>query len=258
VTTFLFPPSLGELRAGARAELLESWFAGHGEPVTTEVAPTYEDLERRLTTARVEMGWAPPAVCAKAVSGARAILKAVRGDRSTYRAALVAREGEAPTPRTLRGLRAAWVDRRSTAGYLLPTSWLRAEGVDPDRTFSEQIFVGSFRDALLAVLDRRADVAAIHTTTADEAGVRETMAECVGPQMSRLAPFAYTNETPSDGLVLTTKLPAAAAERLATRVLALCGRGVRSNLLLAVFGAEALERAEPGDYAALAGATESR
>ncbi len=251
MTTLLFPPSLGELRAGARAELLEAWFASHGESVHTEVAASYEDLELRLCAARVEMGWAPPLVCARAATAARAILKSLRNGRSTYRAALVARTGEAPTPRTLAGLRAAWVDRRSAAGYHLPTSWLRAQGVDPERTFAAELFVGSFREALLAVLDGRADVAAIHTTTPDEAGARETMAECVGPQMSRLTPFAFTGESPSDGLVFTTKLSAPDAERLVAHVLALSGRGVRTNMLLSVLGAEALERASPGDYAAL-------
>jgi ABC-type phosphate/phosphonate transport system substrate-binding protein len=252
VATLLFPPSLGELRAGARAEVVESWFAGHGENVRTEVAATYEDLEHRLVRAEVEMGWAPPHVCGEVAPRARAILKAVRGGHSTYRAALVARAEELPTLGRLRGLRAAWVDGRSTAGYLLPRAWLRSQGVDPDLVFEEQQFLGSFRDALLAVLAGRADVAAIHTTTPDEAGSRETMAECIGPQMSRLAPFAFTGETPSDGLVLTTKLAAAEAARLADRLLELCKRGVRSNLLLAVLGADALERAEPGDYGAIA------
>lgn len=257
----LFPPSLGELRATARAELLESWFGRWlGEKVRVAVAETYAELETRLVAAEVDLAWAPPLLCAKIETGARAILKAVRSGRSAYRSALVSRDDRAlsATPGSLQGLKAAWVDPLSAGGYLLPVAFLRKEGVDPDAIFAQQSFLGSYRAALRAVLLGEADVAPIYTPEGDEESVRTSMAECVGPERARLAPFAYTAETPNDGLVVTEKLSRPAADAFIKRLAPFGVEAQSPNLLLAVLAADRLERAAPGEYAAFAASVQRK
>jgi phosphonate transport system substrate-binding protein len=248
----IFPPSLGELRATARVELLAAWFHKWlGESVEAEVAPSYGELEARLLAAEAELFWAPPVLCAEVEDSARAILKAVRSGRAAYRAALVGRRDDGLTLESLSGTRAAWVDRLSASGYRLPTAYLREAGLEPDRVFESQRFLGSFRSALEAVIGLEADVAPVHVSSQDEEAVEASMAECMGRDRSQLAPIAFTGEAPSDGLVFTSKMSEADVEALLEKLVPFLSGSRGPNLLLEVFRAERLERAQKGDYAVL-------
>lgn len=248
----LFPPSLGELKATAKAErLADSLAQALGTRVAIKVARTYGDLEYRVLHGLVELAWAPPSICAKAEPEALAILKAVRQGRASYRAALVGRVSDAPRLDRLEGKRAAWVDPLAAAGHLLPLAHLRRHGVEPDRTFREQWFVGSYRAALLAVLTGDADVTAVYAGTADEAPVRAIMREHVGSKERELVPFAFTDETPSDGLILAGKISAPDLERIVTVLCPPPDPGRPRSLLLETLDADGLVPAVKGDYAAL-------
>lgn len=243
------------MRATARAELLETWFGRWlGEKVRVEVAPSYAELEGRVGRAEVEIAWAPPLLCSKIESSARAILKAVRAGSSTYRSALVSRQQKPLqlTAASLSGARAAWVDPLSTAGYLLPMALLRKSDIDPDRVLAGQTFAGSYRAALRAVITGDADLAPIYSPDATEASAQEALSECVGLDRARLVPFAYSDEAPNDGLIVTAKLSRGDAESFVRKLtpFALATHG--ANLLLAVLAADRLERADPGEYASYA------
>lgn len=248
----LFPPSLGELKATAKAERLADSLAQQiGTRVAIKVARTYGDLEYRVLHGLVELAWAPPSICAKAEPGALAILKAVRGGRASYRAALVGRVSDSPRIDRLSGKRAAWVDPLAAAGHLLPLAHLRGRGIDPATTFREQWFVGSYRAALLAVLTGDADVTSIYASAEDVGAVRETMREHVGNKERELVPFAFTEDTPSDGLILGGKIVPADTERLVSLLCPPPDPGRARSLLLETLDAEALVPAVRGDYATL-------
>jgi ABC-type phosphate/phosphonate transport system substrate-binding protein len=226
--------------------------ARFGEAVDVDVAADYGALETAVQRCEVEIAWAPPTICARAWPAARAVLKAVREGRTSYRAALVARAADRLMLESLAGLRAAWVDPRSTGGYLLAVSHLRANGIDPARTFAEQRFLGSYRDVLLAVVVGDADVASVFTRTEDsERRARSEIADLVGPAGAVLAPFSVTAESPHDGLVLTRKLDARVAERLSAGLLGLSHTTSAPMLLLEICNAESFVHASPRDYRAL-------
>jgi len=246
----LFPPSLGRLKATARAQLLADtltrWL---GQAVHVEVAETYAELETRVLQCDVDLAWAPPSVCARAEKDAPAIFKSVRQGRDHYRAALVGRARSLPAIDNLRGLRAAWVDPLSTGGHLLAVSLLAARGLDIKTLFSEQRFYGSYQGALLAVLGGDADVGAVYSHGDDEAAARETLVSHVGASEVELAPFAYTDPSPNDGLIVTSR-PSNVRPLIAD--LAHVTDGSRGpTLLLEIFEADTLIRAEPGDYSAV-------
>lgn len=248
----LFPPSLGELKATAKAErLADSLARTIGTRVAIKVARTYGDLEYRVLHGLVELAWAPPSICAKAEPNALAILKAVRGGRASYRSALVGRVSDTPRVERLDGKRAAWIDPLSAAGHLLPVAYLRSRGVDPASTLREQWFVGSYRAALLAVLTGDADITAIYSSTDDPAPVRATMHAHVGSKERELVPFAFTEETPSDGLILGGKIAAADADRLISVLCPAPDPERGRSLLLETLDADALVPAVRGDYANL-------
>lgn len=254
--SLLFPPSLGHVAASARAELLAQWFFRHlGVRASIAVAPSYEALQAAIERREVDLAWAPPVVCAAVQRTSLAILKAVRSHGSSYRAALVVRTGEAASLHELRGARAAWVDRLSTGGYLLPMAWLRERVGEPDDMLGEQVFMGSYGRALRAVLEHEADLAAVYVANPSAEAFHASVRELVGEVGPRLRPLEFTPESPSDGLVVVPRSSPAESEQLLQQIRELTD-GRKQTLLLTVLDAEALEPAYPSDYIALRQVTE--
>ncbi len=206
----LFPPSLGLPKANARAELVEHSLAvALARPVQVRVATDYEDLVRRACAAEAEVVWAPAGVCARVAPVARCVFQVVRQGLTSYRSAIVVPAQSKITIDRLwsaRSLRAAWVDPHSLGGYALAIELLRRRGVDPSNVFSEQRFMGSHPEALAAVTDGRADIAAVTAWSGDARAVRAALAMQVGPLETRLAVLAVTDEAPTDALVLTRSI----------------------------------------------------
>lgn len=219
-----------------------------GRAVHVEVARSYQDLERRVLDGEVDLAWAPPVLCGRAEPTARLILQAVRGGRSTYRAALIGRQADRLAVGDLAGTRAAWVDPFSTAGYLLPRAFLRSHGADPDRLFGAQRFAGSYRSALLAVIAGEAELAPIFAGDGGLEGIRTALADQIGPEARLLGPVAITGEAPTDGLVATERLGHDEARALVDRLLP--RDQPVPTILLDVCEAEAFAVARPGIYQA--------
>lgn len=206
----LFPPSLGLPKANARAELVASSLStALGLEVRVAVASDYDELVRRALAHEADVVWAPAGVCAQLAPVARAVFQVVRQGLTFYRSALVVRANSNLTMDRLwsaRGLRAAWVDRHSLGGYLLAMEMLRRRAIEPRTVFSEQSFMGSHPEALAAVTDGRADLAAVTAWSGDPRDVRTALSMHVGPLESRLSVLAVTDEAPTDALVVLRSL----------------------------------------------------
>jgi ABC-type phosphate/phosphonate transport system substrate-binding protein len=251
--TFLLPPSLGKAKTAARAEILtQSLSAELGEAATVIVPVDYLELEARALDGSAQIFWGPAAVCARVEASARAIFKVVRNGHAAYRSVLIvrkrARKEDDLTVGRLAGLRVAWVDRLSIGGYLLAADLLARRGLEPDKAFASQTFCGSHPAAATAVLMGTADVAAVTTTGADEASIRTALQMYIGPAASKLAAIAVTDESPTDGVVLSAKLSAADAQRITAKLFPE-GRGHRSpSFLRTAMDAEGFVKARPGEY----------
>lgn len=86
---------------------------------------------------------------------------ALQADR--YRAVLVARDvaSFAGVKANAGRLRLALVGRDSASGGFVPAQYLRSQGLDPATAFASVIYSGSHAAALQAVVEERADVAAL-------------------------------------------------------------------------------------------------
>lgn len=203
----MLAPSHKDERELVRAELFARALSQRlGRPVVVELAASYEQLDEELAAGRVDMAWGSAEQCSAQEPHARAVLRAVRGGRWSYHSALVCRAEQPLSLERLSGARVAWVAPRSTGGHLLPLRLLQAQGLRPEHAFSEQQYHGTYRRALQAVLEGRADVAPVYTPLPDEATVRACMASLVGAEEQRLLPFCFTSPTLSDGLILTRRL----------------------------------------------------
>ncbi|MFL5344751.1 MAG: PhnD/SsuA/transferrin family substrate-binding protein [Hyalangium sp.] len=205
---FLTYPLLGVVKEHVRAEFFARVLSQRvGRPVIMEQARTYESVEHEVASGRVDMALATAEQCNLFESQSRAVLRAVRAGRCYYHSAFICRAEEPLSLNTLHGRRAAWVAPLSTAGYLLPKRYLEALGLSPSELFAEQRFYGTYRQALLAVLSGEADVTAHFTTHKEEYMVRALLAERVGPDERRLRPFAFSEPTLADGIIITHRMP---------------------------------------------------
>ncbi len=248
----LLPPSVGVARARARGELLESSLTTEmGEPIEVAVAPDYAAIAQAVRDASAELVWAPAAVVAEIEDRARAIYKTVREGRSSYRSALIARRDAHLGLERLVGKRAAWVDALSIGGFLLVKQHLEDRGIPLASTFASQTFYGTHPAALEAVLDDRADVAAISVPGDEPDHVAQALSLHAGRAGAlRLDAIAITRAAPNDALVLTHALEPSKADALIARVFPATGRGKSAALCLAM-EAEGFERAQPGEYGKL-------
>lgn len=249
--TLLVPPSLGNARAHARAELLETSLTSElAIEVKVRVALDYEEIQRETLAATVELAWAPAAILAQ-LTEARAVLRAIRAGHARYHSALVARSGGSVTLANLTGKRAAWVDPLSAGGYLLPLAWLRGRGIEPNLVFDEQTFLGSHRAVVDAVLEGTADVCAVSTPSPDAETLRKALALYAGAAADRLETFGVTDAAPTDALVLTARVDPGVAERVVKKLAPAVGRGRTPSFLLTAMEAERLEPTTLDEYRAV-------
>lgn len=236
---FLVYPTQGEVREHVRAEFLGRLLAERlGRPVVVEVASTYEEVEEEVAAGKVDIAWATAEQCDRFELEARAVLRVVRVGRWYYHSALLCRADKPLSLMDLHGKRAAWVAPLNTGGHLLAARYLTSQGLPPAEVFSEQRFLGSYRKAMLAVLEGEADVTSIYVSHADEANVRAFLAERVGADEARLTPFAFTGQTLSDGLVLTRRLSREEASKLVSILTEMSQEGSGLDLRVSPFNAE--------------------
>lgn len=89
---------------------------------------------------------------------------------STYHGYIFARKNSAiRSVKDMQGKRFAFVERATTAGYIFPIAYFRRQGVaDLHGYLGETFFAGSHDAAILAVLNREADVGAAKNTIYDQ------------------------------------------------------------------------------------------
>jgi len=244
---FLLPPDRGAVRGSARAAVLAEWMSEWlGRRVAVEVQGSYRDLAVEIEGGRADLAWAPPAVCARIRTGARTLLTAVRDGRSDYVAAIVVRRADPIRGlEDLRGRRASWVDPLSTSGHLLAIAYLASCGLEPTHLLAEQRFAGSFRDALMDVVEHRADVTSIYMVADDERRTMAELRELIGPEATKLRIASKTDPAPFDALVVGVDAPADLEDRL------LSLERIRGPLamLLEICRADRFERAADDAYA---------
>ncbi|HVE82935.1 MAG TPA: PhnD/SsuA/transferrin family substrate-binding protein, partial [Myxococcales bacterium] len=131
--------SLGP-EARERAPQLERFFAqALGKLAEVSIAPSYDALGKDVLSGKLDAAWAPPFVCARLEAmGTKVAARGVRRGSAVYRGALVCRASRPLTLDRLEGAKAAWVDRDSVSGYLLPLALLRTRGLDPSKVFFSQ------------------------------------------------------------------------------------------------------------------------
>lgn len=143
----------------------------------------------------------------------------------------------------MKGKRMAFVEKATTAGYVFPLAWLREQGIGAgERHFSdESFFAGSHDAAIVAVLDRKADVGAAKHSMYDRVRKKDPRVE------SELVILATSPWVPSNGLCVRKGLDAALQKKLKAALLDL-ERDPQGKSVLEKFGALRFIETTAKDY----------
>jgi len=241
---FGLPPSLPAAPApGATGRLIRVLSAIVGRQVSIAQSPDYDALTDAVRRGEVDAAWAPPLVAARAEAlGARILARPLRRGSVRSRAALLVRTDSSLQLETLGGSTAAWVDRASLAGHLLPMAWLRERGLEPTRLFGQQLFLGSFQACVEALLGGEADVAALFAPPEGH-DLRQAVEEVAPGRAADVRVLACTMPALHDAWLVAPHVGLPEALRLERGLLGVREIPEGSSLLRDVVRAERLERA---------------
>jgi phosphate/phosphite/phosphonate ABC transporter binding protein len=121
---------------------------------------TYEELGQACFRGEVDFACLPPILFA-ALFSENVIVPLASVRKIPYQSAIIVAKGSPlERPGDLVGMRAAWVDRHSASGFVVPRIKLMRLGVDPRRAFSDERLYGSHDAVVQAVASGQADFGA--------------------------------------------------------------------------------------------------
>jgi phosphonate transport system substrate-binding protein len=179
---------------------------------------SYRELGDGIASGDLGFAWMPPVPAIDLLDEGVATLLAlpIRCGEITYNAALIVARGGPTSIEELRGKRAAWVDRESTSGYLVPREHIISLGFDPRSHFSEELFLHGHDNVVDAVVSGRAGVGAtfcsIDPVTKEIAQAGWTDAN--GNNAKAVDILAMTSPIPNDVLVMSRQVPEALGARV--------------------------------------------
>jgi phosphonate transport system substrate-binding protein len=194
-------------------------------PVTGRLLPSYPALEKEVEAGDAHLVWAPPLVAIHLEDAGLASIElcCTRGGQVDYHSAIFTRHASRIDKLTdLKGCHVAWVDRNSSAGYLVPRMRLAAAGLDPGRLFGRESFLKTHEKVCYAVLEGEADAGATYLSL-DPVTARPVSAGWLeaGAGINGAFIVATAGPIPSDAIAISRKLPPALKAELVEHVLAL-------------------------------------
>ena len=217
-----------------------------GQPIRVEVVPSYAALEEAMAAGEAQLAWVPPILLAGGdETRLLPLVTSLRAGESEYCSVLFVRgDSDVFTLQDLRGSTAAWVDRCSAAGYLLPRLHLVAEGIRLETLFAREHFLGSHDAVVRAVFDGSADVGA---TFGGPPGVSEnerTGFHDVDPKQPVRVIFR-SGPVPSDAVVCDASLPIDVRVRVTAALIHLGTFAIGRRVTRRLFGADGFVTFDP-------------
>lgn len=214
---------------------------------------SYDELEREMVLGRIDLAWLPPMVFAHLQRDgvAVAIATRLRRPRDYWSVLVTARGSGLETLEHLKNKRIAWVDRLSASGYAVPRVGLIARGFDPRTTFAKEFFAGSHNEAVRAVFERRADVAATFAFADADGSLRGPWSD-IGVAEDDIRVVATLGEVPPDLIAARISVSPEIREALTASLLKIAADPGLAGAVESVFGGTEFERSTSATYGALA------
>jgi phosphonate transport system substrate-binding protein len=128
----------------------------------------------------------------------------------------VRKDSRIRTARDMKGKRFAFVDKATTAGYLLPLDYFHDHGIsDYNKYLKEAYFTGTHEDAVFDVLNRKADIGAAKNT------VFQRLANVDPRIMKELVVLARSPDVPENAIALRKDIDMSVRNRLKESLLSM-------------------------------------
>ena len=210
---------------------------------------SYAHVAQRLQRRDIDLAWLSPIPLVSLSSNGRATPLATlhRDQLVHYRCAFVVSSGlSVAGVDGLRGKRAAWVDRHSAAGYVLPRIELADYGIGAGDLAAER-FVGSHDAVIRAVASGRADFGATFARIARSGEVTGPWLRTPGLARSITVLTAF-GAIPPDAIAARPDLESSVRTRIASALFAMSDSARDRTLLMDALGADLLRAPEPSMY----------
>jgi phosphate/phosphite/phosphonate ABC transporter binding protein len=221
---------------------------------------SYEELATAVVSGYVDVAWLPP-IPFLALAKHEAVVPLAslhRGGRATFQSVLVVRaDSRFRDARDLVGARAAWVDRYSASGFVVPRVALSHMGIDARTAFPQQRFWRSHDTVARVVAAGRADFGATYAGIDENGEIARGAWLDVKGAGDDIRVLSMLGEIPGDVVAAHAGMPAAKQQRIAEALVAISRDGASRLLANDTFGVEAFRPFEDAGYAELRTLTEA-
>lgn len=224
-----------------------------GVDVAVSPLGSYNRVTQLVHKGKLDLAWVSPIpfIALERSGSVVPLASPERGGMHYHGAIVVGARSEIAGLDALRGKRAAWVDRHSAAGFVVPRIELAKAGLDVKTAFSAQSFWGSHVAVARAVAAGAADFGATFVRLAPNgAVVGGPWAGSPGLE-EQLRIFATFGEIPPDVVVASAKMHPDVRESVRRALLSIAEDARARELLKGVFGADALREPQRSGYEAL-------
>lgn len=136
-----------------------------GVALVARAVESYPALAAAVDNGEVDIAWLPPVsyILLQKRGKVTPLVSHHRGGRAEFHSVILVRSSSRiRTVEGLRGKRAAWVDKHSASGYVLPRIQLAAMGIDARTAFESERFFKSHDAVVRAVVGDKADFCATY------------------------------------------------------------------------------------------------
>ncbi len=225
-----------------------------GVDIALTALPSYERVTQMIHKKEIDIAWLSPIpfIALHRSRSVTALASPYRGGKGSYHGALITHASSPITSiEDLKGKRAAWVDRHSAAGFVMPRIELLVQGLDPREDFGSQKFYGTHEAVATAVADGRADFGATWVALDEDHNVIRGPWSTNAKIAAQIQVFATFGSIPADVIAMRSDLDARTRERL-ERGLFQITKGERGkSLAREVFGADDFKKPVMASYESL-------
>jgi phosphonate transport system substrate-binding protein len=216
-----------------------------GAQITLKILPRYGNIIDNFVSEKMDGAFfgSFTYTLAHAKLGVQVIARPEGQDgKSTYHGFIFVRKDSGiKFIRDMAGKRFAFVDKATTAGYLLPLAYFKQHKVDYRSYLKEVYFTGTHEDAIYDVLNRKADIGAAKNT------VYERLAETDARIKDELVILERSPDVPENAFAVRNDLDEAVKQKLA-EVLLNMHTDPEGRAVLEAFGERKFIATSDADY----------
>ncbi|WP_162800390.1 phosphate/phosphite/phosphonate ABC transporter substrate-binding protein [Acetobacterium bakii] len=182
--------------------ILNAVFKSIGCKVRTMIVKDYDALSNGMKDGIIDVAWFSPFayVTAHNKIGIEPLVSPKVNGKVSYNGCIITRQDSGiHSLDDLKGRSFAYVDEGSASGYLYSRHLIKSEGMNPDKLFSRNAFMGSHDAVIKAVLSREYDAGATYNEAMEDAAKN-------GINMDNFRIIAKTPDIPKDAIAINPSL----------------------------------------------------